>query len=91
VSQSQMESAMSACQKDLPGGSSSGGSSSSNTQAVIQYAQCMRSHGVTNFPEPNAQGQELITSGNGINPNSPTFISANTACQHYLPTGSIGG
>jgi hypothetical protein len=51
----------------------------------------MRSHGVTNFPEPNSQGQVLIQGGAGINPNSPTFQSANQACQHYLPAGAVGG
>jgi hypothetical protein len=85
----QFQSAMQACRSFLPQGPSSGSSSSSYVQAVLKYSLCMRSHGVTNFPEPNSQG--LFTGGAGINPNSPTFLSANESCQRYLPAGSVGG
>ena len=85
----QFESAMQACRSLLPQGPASGSSSSSYVQAVLKYSLCMRSHGVTNFPEPNSQG--LFTGGAGINPNSPTFMSAMGACQRYLPAGAVGG
>jgi hypothetical protein len=85
----QFQSAMQACRSLVPQGPSTGSNSSSNVQAVLKYSLCMRSHGVTNFPEPNSQG--LFTGGAGINPNSPTFVSANEACQRYLPVGAIGG
>lgn len=89
---SQFQSAMQTCRKDLPnGGSGNGSSSGSNTQAVIKFANCMRSHGVPNFPEPNAQGQELITGSSGVNPNSPQFQSAMEACQSLLPAGAVAG
>jgi hypothetical protein len=90
---SQFQSAMQTCRKDLPNGGSSGNGSSSgsSTQAVIKFANCMRSHGVPNFPEPNAQGQELITGSSGINPNSPQFQSAMAACQSLLPAGAVEG
>jgi hypothetical protein len=90
---SQFQSAMQTCRKDLPdgGGSGNGSSSGSNTQAVIKFANCMRSHGVPNFPEPNAQGQELITGSSGLNPNSPQFQSAMQACQSLLPAGAVAG
>jgi hypothetical protein len=89
---SQFQSAEQTCRKDLPneGSSGSGSSGGSDAQAVINFANCMRSHGVTNFPEPNSQGQELITGG-GINPNSPQFQSAEQACQHLLPAGAVAG
>ena len=88
---SQFQSAEQTCRKDLPNGGSSGSGSSSgsSTQAVINFSNCMRSHGVPNFPEPNSQGQTLIT-GNGINPNSPQFQSALQSCQHLLPAGAVG-
>jgi hypothetical protein len=85
----QFQSALQACQSLLPQGPSTRSNSSSNVQAVLKYSLCMPSHGVTNFPEPNSQG--LFTGGAGINPNSPTFVSANQACQRYLPAGAIGG
>jgi hypothetical protein len=90
---SRFQSALTTCRKDLPNGgtSGSGSSSGSNTQAVIKFANCMRSHGVPNFPEPNAQGQELITGSSGVNPNSPQFQSAMEACQNLLPAGAVSG
>src|SRR5206468_5993311 len=52
-----------------------------------KFAACMRKHGVTNFPDPNSQGVIQFGSGNGIDPNSPTFQSARSACQKLLPNG----
>jgi hypothetical protein len=51
---------------------------------MAQLAACMRSHGVPNFPEPNAQG--VISSGS-IDPNSPQFQQAMQACRKDLPNG----
>ena len=77
-----------------PGSSSSdppsaqAGSSSGTSQAgQAQFAQCMRSNGVTNFPDP--QNGHFIMSG-GIQSN-PHFQSAIQACQHLLGPGGIGG
>ncbi|HEY2073351.1 MAG TPA: hypothetical protein VGG88_07240 [Gaiellaceae bacterium] len=47
----------------------------------------MRKHGITNFPDPNSQGVISIHSGEGIDPQSPAFQSARTACDKLLPNG----
>jgi hypothetical protein len=47
----------------------------------------MRKHGITNFPDPNGQGVISISSGMGIDPGSPKFQSARTACMKLLPNG----
>ena len=52
-----------------------------------KFSACMRSHGVSNFPDPNGQGVIQISSGTGINPGSPVFASARSACQKLLPNG----
>jgi len=52
-----------------------------------KFSACMRKHGVTNFPDPNSQGVIQFGSGNGIDPSSPTFLSARGACQKLLPNG----
>jgi hypothetical protein len=52
-----------------------------------KYSACMRKHGVTNFPDPNGQGVITIHSGMGIDPGSPAFRSARTACDKLLPNG----
>ena len=52
-----------------------------------KFSACMRKHGVTSFPDPNGQGVITIHSGMGIDPSSPTFESARTACEKLLPNG----
>jgi hypothetical protein len=51
---------------------------------MLAYAQCMRTHGVANFPDPNGQG---VISGSGINPGSASFQTANKDCRHFMPNG----
>jgi hypothetical protein len=46
----------------------------------------MRAHGVANFPDPNGQGVIHIV-GVGVDPGSPAFQSAQTACQKLSPKG----
>ena len=48
----------------------------------------MRSHGVPNFPDPSTGpvGEQVINlHGLGIDPSSPTFQAANSACEKLYP------
>jgi hypothetical protein len=66
-------------------GSANGSTSSEDQQAsAVAYAQCMRSQGVTKFPDPGSQGSSNL-SGSGIDTNSTQFQSAEKAC---LPLAS---
>jgi hypothetical protein len=58
-----------------------------NAAQGAEFSACMRKHGVTNFPDPNGQGVIEIHSGMGIDPGSPTFNAARTACDKLLPNG----
>jgi hypothetical protein len=73
-------------------------SSASLKSAGLQFAACMRSHGVPNFPDPsasnggglqiqssqrNGQGQTMTV--NGVPVNAPAFQSAMNTCQKYMP------
>ncbi len=62
-------------------------SDSSGSGQALAYAQCMRSHGVPSFPDPNAQGGFSIQGGpgSGLNPGSATFQAADKTCRHLLP------
>jgi hypothetical protein len=51
---------------------------------ALKFAECMRSHGVANFPDPNAQGAIQAT---GLDPGSTTFQAASNTCRHLLPNG----
>ncbi len=55
-----------------------------NEAQMLAYAQCMRSHGVANFPDPNGQGE---IQGSGIDPGSASFQAADKDCRHLLPNG----
>jgi hypothetical protein len=74
------------CALVLAGCGSSGkpSASVSRQDAALKFSQCMRAHGVSNFPDPSG-GQGAIA----INPNeakSPAFQSAQQACRKLLPT-----
>ncbi|HEY1653397.1 MAG TPA: hypothetical protein VGG09_16040 [Acidimicrobiales bacterium] len=68
----------------------SGTASAKQAADALAYSECMRSHGVSNFPDPGANGQIQISSGSsngattGLNPNNPTFQAASKACQSKL-------
>ena len=63
--------------------STKSGNSASRYSNGLAYSRCMRSHGVTNFPDPSANGS--IQLGGGTNPSSPVFQSAQSKCQKLLP------
>lgn len=71
-------------------GKPGGGSGSATGSAGIKYADCMRAHGVPNFPDPISAGGGVQLSGSGINTQSPAFRSAQSACQKLLPGGLPG-
>jgi hypothetical protein len=62
-----------------PSGSNSTRSSLANQ--ALAYSRCMRSHGVTNFPDPTSNGG-LSYHGST---SSPAFNSAQTACASLEP------
>jgi len=68
------------------GGSSSGGTTP--LAKALAYSQCMRSHGVPNFPDPVATpsgGYGFRTQG--VDPKSSAFQSASEACNALVPGG----
>jgi hypothetical protein len=77
------QSAMQACRSYEPSGGAEGPASPARRRLALEFAQCMRAHGVPNFPDPTFHGngiQELFRAGGGLDPNSPTFKSAQKAC-----------
>ena len=54
---------------------------------TVAYSECMRAHGVSDFPDPNSQGQIQLSGGPGsdLNPDNPTFKNAQNACQSKQP------
>jgi hypothetical protein len=62
-------------------------------QQELAYSQCMRAHGVADFPDPPSTGggfQLQAGPGTGLDPSSATFQNADKACKSLLPAG-LGG
>jgi hypothetical protein len=95
--------AQQACRSLLPnGGQMSPQQQQQMQQQALAFSQCMRSHGVTDFPDPQFQsgggGVGIRINGKGggdLNPDNPTFQHAQQACQsllgHVGPGGHGGG
>jgi len=83
------KSATKACQKQTGFGHISAAQLQQGMDAMLKYAECMRSHGITNFPDPYENSHQIgfNTNGTGIDQNSPRFKAANKACEPLLPGG----
>jgi hypothetical protein len=53
--------------------------------AFTAFTACMRAHGVTSFPDPVVNGNQISIRINPSIAGSPHFASARAACAHYLP------
>jgi hypothetical protein len=85
------QSAMKACKSLQPDiGGSPGQLQKQNVARALKYSQCMRSHGVPNYPDPSSSGGTNIPASSGINPQSPAFQKAQQDCQSINP-GQVSG
>jgi hypothetical protein len=87
------QSAQQACKALVPAwwsGSSGQQLSPAQQQAWLNWAKCIRSHGMPDFADPTFSGSEVHVSDGGSN--SPQLQSAMTACKSQKPTsGGLGG
>jgi hypothetical protein len=62
---------------------------------ALAFSQCMREHGVPDFPDPQttAGGNAIQINGNGatLDPSSSQFQAAQQACNKYAPTNGPTG
>ena len=68
-----------------PSGTATGAANdaSGDKSRDFEFSACMRTHGVTNFPDPTPGGGiELPTD---LDPQSPAFRAAREACKEFLP------
>ena len=87
---------LAACGSSQPntGGSTAAQNDPARAAKALAFAKCMRSHGVSNFPDPTGGELKLqvqktpnSTSVNGAEVSGPAFQSAMQACRSYLPNG----
>ena len=98
INSSQVQAAYGHCRHLLPGGPSISQLEQKVQQAqqqeqkmlpaLVKFSQCMRSHGVPDFPDPGLASHSPSASSPAINPDSPQFQAAYRACQHVLPAGA---
>ena len=75
------QAALSACQKLATAGAPPTGLTEAEKEAALRFSQCMRAHGVPNYPDPVFRNGRIgIRPGPGDNPNSPAFLAAEKAC-----------
>jgi hypothetical protein len=106
VSDTVYETAKTTCDRLYPQPQSAGITTAQQQQVeaqLLKFAQCMRSHGLPSFPDPNPAstiwgpgGGKLFNAPSSINPDSPQFTSAANACKSFQPgnvavRGSKGG
>ena len=70
-------------------GSSPSGSVTSDAEAMLAFSECMRDNGVSNFPDPEEDGEIYLSKGE-FDTDSPAFKAAEEACESLLPR-SPGG
>ncbi|MGC2176370.1 MAG: hypothetical protein WA614_13050 [Acidimicrobiales bacterium] len=83
--------ALLAC-KDLPSPWNSIGQQLTHAQqrGWLKWAQCIRNHGVSDFPDPTFSGRKVYEPG--VELNSPPLQSAMNDCKSKMPSvGGLGG
>jgi len=86
-----VQTAQKKCQQYLPNGGAADKPDPGRVEQLRQLAKCMREHGVTNYPDPAADGSMQIGGQSGLNPEDPTFKAAEQACAQYRPAAPSGG
>ncbi|MGH2885665.1 MAG: hypothetical protein ACRDPA_23690 [Solirubrobacteraceae bacterium] len=66
------------------GSTSNTSTNSAATDQALEYVRCLRSHGVTNFPDPSPGGR-LPNIPQGIDTAAPAFRSAQSTCARLMP------
>jgi hypothetical protein len=71
----------------LPGSAQASQGANTASQS-LRFAECMRSHGALNYPDPNPDGS--FTLPKGANPQSPQWQAAERDCQKLMPQNPGG-
>ena len=87
VSSSRLLSAQTSCRSLLPkGGRAPDQAEQQQVRAdSLRFSECVRAHGVANFPDPAHTGRIPDPATVGIDQGSPRFEAANQACRRYRP------
>jgi hypothetical protein len=81
-----VDAAQQKCKQYLPDGGQPERPDPQGLERMRQFAQCMREHGVPDFPDPSENAAIQIDGDKiGIDPQSSEFKAAEQACAQYQP------
>ena len=85
----QFKAADQACRKLMPGANLSPAQKAAAQAQELRYSECMRAHGILDFPDPSGRGgiSIKVQPGRDLDPNNPRYQAANNACQQLMPGG----
>jgi hypothetical protein len=87
---------ISACGSTAPAETGTGGggnTTAANAQGAVKFAKCMRSNGVSKFPDPGASGKltiDAVANGASLDTDTPEFRRAINVCKDLEPAGFMG-
>jgi hypothetical protein len=100
IDSSTFQVAQTACEKYTPAATMTQVQRNQREADLLRFAQCMRSHGLPNFPDPTLNPGGLwafaIDRSSGVDRNSPISQAADKACKSLMqdlpgPAGGSGG
>jgi hypothetical protein len=88
VSEPRIQAATIACQNLLPAVQGQAPLTAHDQQDYLRAAACMRSHGITNFPDPAFSGGSVsFPIPSSIDTGSTQFTRARQTCEALIPPG----
>lgn len=60
---------------------------SAGSPSTLAFANCMRSHGIAKFPDPDGGGALPKSNAQSLGVSTSQYQSAESTCQHLLPGG----
>src|SRR4051794_23209523 len=70
-----------------------GATADSAHEKAVKFAECMRSNGVSGFPDPTGSGGftlDGVVNGSSLDPDGAAWKNAIGACRHLEPSGFTG-
>ena len=90
-SSQRFKAAEAACRKYAPRRGSGKPIPAAEQQRFLRFSQCMRTHGVPQFPDPKFSGGGVqLRMPPGLGPDSPSVKAAQQACKSLAPGGMAG-
>jgi ABC-type glycerol-3-phosphate transport system substrate-binding protein len=81
------------CGSSAPAETGTGVNNTANAQKAVKFAACMRTNGVSQFPDPGASGKltiDSVANGSSLDTSTPAFKQATSACKNLEPAGFMG-